>query len=42
MQRVLIIASLKAGEIRGWDTKDWGNSVPVDLVNTGAGIWMMP
>ncbi|RNJ61998.1 MAG: type 1 glutamine amidotransferase [Porphyrobacter sp. IPPAS B-1204] len=25
------IASLKAGEIRGWDQKDWGDSVPVDL-----------
>ena len=42
MQRVLIIASLKAGEIRGWDNKDRGGSVPVDLVNTGTGIWMMP
>jgi protease I len=26
------IASLKPGEIRGWDQKDWGESVPVDLV----------
>lgn len=25
------IASLKDGEIRGWDDKDWGKSVPVDL-----------
>lgn len=25
------IASLKPGEIRGWDQKDWGDSVPVDL-----------
>lgn len=25
------IASLKAGEIRGWDQKDWGDGVPVDL-----------
>lgn len=25
------IASLKPGEIRGWDQKDWGKSVPVDL-----------
>ena len=25
------IASLKAGDIRGWDQKDWGDSVPVDL-----------
>lgn len=25
------IASLKEGEIRGWDQKDWGDSVPVDL-----------
>lgn len=25
------IASLKTGEIRGWDNKDWGDSVPVDL-----------
>lgn len=25
------IASLKPGEIRGWDNKDWGDSVPVDL-----------
>lgn len=25
------IASLKLGEIRGWDQKDWGKSVPVDL-----------
>ncbi|MFO6445649.1 type 1 glutamine amidotransferase domain-containing protein [Erythrobacter sp. NE805] len=24
------IASLKRGEIRGWDQKDWGESVPVD------------
>lgn len=24
------IASLKQGEIRGWDQKDWGQSVPVD------------
>lgn len=42
MQRVLIIASLKAGEIRGWDTKDWGDSVPTNLVHAGAGIWIMP
>ncbi len=26
------IASLKPGEIRGWDQKDWGKSVPVDIV----------
>ena len=26
------IASLKPGEIRGWDQKDWGTSVAVDLV----------
>lgn len=25
------VASLKPGEIRGWDQKDWGKSVPVDL-----------
>ncbi len=25
------IASLKPGEIKGWDQKDWGESVPVDL-----------
>jgi protease I len=25
------IASLKPGNIRGWDQKDWGDSVPVDL-----------
>lgn len=25
------IASLKSGEIRGWDQKDWGKSVSVDL-----------
>lgn len=25
------VASLKAGEIRGWDQKDWGESVDVDL-----------
>jgi len=24
------IASLEPGEIRGWDQKDWGESVPVD------------
>ncbi len=24
------VASLKPGEIRGWDQKDWGRSVPVD------------
>ncbi len=26
------IASLKPGEIRGWDQKDWGKSVEVDMV----------
>lgn len=26
------IASLKPGEIRGWDQKDWGKSVAVDTV----------
>jgi protease I len=26
------IASLKSGTIRGWDQKDWGESVDVDLV----------
>jgi protease I len=25
------IASIKAGEIKSWDKKDWGDSVPVDL-----------
>lgn len=25
------VASLKPGEIRGWDEKDWGESVAVDL-----------
>lgn len=25
------IASLKPGEIRGWNDKNWGDSVPVDL-----------
>lgn len=25
------IASLKPGEIRGWDDKNWGDSVPVDM-----------
>lgn len=25
------IASIKSGEIRSWDEKDWGDSVPVDL-----------
>ena len=25
------VASLKTGEIRGWDEKDWGESVAVDL-----------
>jgi protease I len=24
------VVSLKAGEIKGWDKKDWGRSVPVD------------
>ena len=24
------VVSLQAGEIKGWDKKDWGNSVPVD------------
>lgn len=24
------LASLKPGEIRGWDEKDWGKSIPVD------------
>ncbi len=26
------VVSLEAGEIKGWDEKDWGNSVPVDKV----------
>ncbi len=26
------LASLKPGEIRGWDQKDWGESVAVDLL----------
>lgn len=26
------VVSLEAGEIKGWDKKDWGNSVPVDKV----------
>lgn len=25
------IASLKSGEIKSWDEKDWGDTVPVDL-----------
>ena len=25
------IASIEPGEIRGWDKKDWGQAVPVDL-----------
>jgi protease I len=25
------IASIEPGEIRGWDKKDWGQTVPVDL-----------
>jgi protease I len=25
------VVSLKAGEIKGWNEKDWGESVPVDL-----------
>lgn len=25
------VASLKTGAIKGWDQKDWGESVPVDL-----------
>jgi protease I len=25
------IASIEPGEIRGWDQKDWGQTVPVDL-----------
>ncbi len=29
------IASLKPGEIRGWDQKDWGKSVSVDLTIDG-------
>jgi protease I len=28
------IASLKAGEIKSWDEKNWGDSVPVDLIVT--------
>jgi protease I len=28
------IASLKAGEIKSWDEKNWGDSVPVDLLVT--------
>lgn len=26
------VASLKAGEIKGWDQKDWGKSVAVDML----------
>lgn len=26
------LASLKSGEIRGWDEKDWGKSVSVDML----------
>lgn len=26
------VVSLKAGEIRGWDEQDWGDTVPVDVV----------
>lgn len=26
------VISLQAGEIKGWDKKDWGNSVPVDKI----------
>ncbi|MDP3197052.1 type 1 glutamine amidotransferase domain-containing protein [Tabrizicola sp.] len=26
------VVSLKSGEIRGWQGKDWGNAVPVDAV----------
>ncbi|ODT71666.1 MAG: protease [Pelagibacterium sp. SCN 63-23] len=26
------VVSLEAGEIKGWDKDDWGNSVPVDKV----------
>ncbi|SMQ63864.1 protease I [Devosia lucknowensis] len=26
------VVSLEAGEIKGWDEKDWGRSVPVDKV----------
>lgn len=28
------IASLEAGEIKSWDDKNWGDSVPVDLLVT--------
>jgi len=28
----ITIASLKTGEIRGWDQKDWGDSIGVDKV----------
>ncbi len=28
------IASLKTGEIKSWDEKDWGDTVPVDLAIT--------
>jgi len=27
----ITIASLKMGEIKGWDQKNWGESVPVDI-----------
>jgi protease I len=27
----IAVVSLKAGEIRGWDQKDWGQSVKVDM-----------
>ena len=27
----VLVASLKPGDIRGWDQKDWGDSVRVDL-----------
>lgn len=30
------VASLKSGEIRGWDEKDWGKSVSVDMLVSDA------
>ncbi|MFM7350308.1 MAG: type 1 glutamine amidotransferase domain-containing protein [Erythrobacter sp.] len=32
------IASLEPGEIRGWDQKDWGQSVPVDCLLTDVAV----
>ena len=30
----VVIAAPEAGEIKGWEKKDWGRAVPVDVTST--------